>query len=357
MRALDLEADRDSVEPVTGKASPLLEVRGLVVDFVTSDGVVRAVDRLSLSLAPGRTLALVGESGCGKSVTSFAMLRLLPEPPARITAGSAFFRGRDGSVRDLLQLDNKALRKLRGNDVAIIFQEPMTSLNPVHRVGDQIAEAVLMHDKVSRSEALALAEAMLVEVGMPEAKKRLRAFPHELSGGMRQRAMIAMALVCRPSLLIADEPTTALDVTIQAQILDLLRGHQASSDMAMLFITHDLGVVAEIAQDVAVMYAGQVVEEGSVVAVLKRPRHPYTIGLLGSVPRTDRPRSELPRLAAIPGMVPDPLNMPEGCRFHPRCSLAKEGLCDREAPPLESVPDGHAVRCWRWREIEAERHG
>ncbi len=333
-------------------ADPLLEVQGLVVEFATEDGVVRAVDGVSLAIEPGRTLALVGESGCGKSVSSFAILRLLPGS-ARVLAGSVLLRDAGGPARDLLTLDRKALRRLRGNDVAIIFQEPMSSLNPVQRVGDQIAEAIRMHRPVGRREALEAAARMLERVGIPEPDKRLRSFPHELSGGMRQRVMIAMALICGPSLLIADEPTTALDVTIQAQILDLLRELQASMGMAMLFITHDLGVVAEIAHDVAVMYAGQIVEQGSVVAVLKAPRHPYTRGLLASVPRTDRPRSQQRRMAAIPGIVPDLAHLPPGCRFQPRCAMAEPGVCDVGQPPLEVGSDGHAVRCWRWRELAA----
>ena len=323
--------------------APLLELDGVRTWFYTREGVVRAVDGVSFSIAPGETLAVVGESGCGKSVTAQSILRLLPSPPARVVEGSIRFEG-----QDLLALDDAAMRDIRGNRIAMIFQEPMTSLNPVLTVGYQIAESLVRHQAMGRADAEARAAEMLALVGIAEPARRVREYPHQLSGGMRQRVMIAMALACRPRLLIADEPTTALDVTVQAQILDLMRELRRAYGMAILFITHDLGVVAEIADRISVMYAGQVVESGSVRDVLQRPRHPYTKALMAALPRIDRRGA---RLAAIPGIVPDLRNMPQGCRFHPRCPSAQAGLCDARAPALEPAGDGVAVRCLRWREL------
>ena len=338
----------------------VLDVRGLAVTFAGDRGLVAAVHEVSFAVAPGETLALVGESGSGKSVTSLAILRLTPPPPRARLAGSVMFRGRDGRVRDLLALDDEAMRQVRGNEISMIFQEPMTSLNPVHRVGDQIAEAVMYHRRVDRRAALKRAEELVERVGIPEPRRRLASYPHHLSGGMRQRIMIAMALACDPAVLIADEPTTALDVTVQAQILELLRELQRDSGMAIVFITHNLGVVAEIADRVMVMYAGRIVERGAAVPVLTRPLMPYTRGLLRSVPGMDWRRFGREPLEAIPGSVPDPTRLPPGCSFHPRCGFAEPGLCDAALPLLEAAtvgaaegPPDHFVRCHRWRSVAA----
>jgi oligopeptide/dipeptide ABC transporter ATP-binding protein len=330
-------------------ASLLLSVEELSVAFAAKDGELIAVERVSLTIAPGEVMALVGESGCGKSVTSLAIMGLLPKPAARIAHGAIRLQGgRDGAAVDIATLPEKRLRALRGDAMAMIFQEPMTSLNPLERVGDQVAEALVTHRAMGWAEARRAAGELLGQVGLPDPEKKLVAYPHELSGGMRQRVMIAIALACRPRLLIADEPTTALDVTVQAQILDLMRKLRGEYGMAILFITHDLGVVAEIADRVSVMYAGQIVESGSVRDVLQRPRHPYTRALMSALPRVDRRGA---RLAAIPGIVPDLRRMPQGCRFHPRCAAAEPGRCDARAPVLEDVADGVAVRCLRWREL------
>ena len=329
----------------------LLEVKDLKVHFFTDDGVVKAVDGVSFHVNKGETLAVVGESGSGKSVTSLAIMRLIPSPPGRIVGGEIWFRGKDGKVRDLTKLSEAEMRRIRGNDIAMIFQEPMTSLNPVYTVGDQIAEAIMLHQGKSRKEAMELAAHMLELVGIPEPKKRISNYPHQMSGGMRQRVMIAMALSCNPSLLIADEPTTALDVTIQAQILELMKKLQEEIGMSILFITHNLGVVAEMADRVVVMYAGRAVEESDVVPLFQNPLHPYTEGLLHSVPRLDLAAEHRQRLEAIPGNVPNPLYLPPGCAFHPRCKYHVEGVCDREVPPLEEAGEGRRVRCVRWREI------
>ena len=321
---------------------PLLEVRDLCTHFFTDDGVVRAVDGVSYRLSAGETLAVVGESGSGKSVTSLSILRLVPSPPGRIVGGSIRFRG-----RDLLSLPESEMRAIRGREISMIFQEPMTSLNPVHTCGDQIAEVVRLHEKLGKAEARARAIAMLRLVGIPSPETRVDEYPHQMSGGMRQRIMIAMALVCRPAVLIADEPTTALDVTIQAQILDLLQRLRSEFGMAVLLITHDLGVVAETADRVAVMYAGQVVEQGDVRTVFRATRHPYTAGLLASLPRLG---GQAGRLRVIPGTVPDPAAFPSGCRFHPRCPIALE-RCRREVPELRAFTSDHEVRCFRAEEI------
>ncbi len=326
--------------------APLLEVRDLRIVFRTDDGTVTAVDGVSFSLEAGETLGIVGESGCGKSVTAFGILRLIPSPPGRIEGGSVRLRG-----NNLLDLSAEEMRKLRGSAISMVFQEPMTALNPVYTVGEQIMEAIRLHQGVGRGEARARAIAMLAQVGIPSPEQRVDEYPHQLSGGMRQRVMIAMALAGKPELLIADEPTTALDVTIQAQILDLLRSLQAEMGMAMLLITHDLGVVAETAHRVAVMYAGRIVEHSGVRSLFADPRHPYTIGLLESIPRRTERRE---RLHVIPGSVPSPADFPKGCPFHPRCPFAVK-RCGVEDPPLERAAEGHEVRCHRWREIPALR--
>jgi oligopeptide/dipeptide ABC transporter ATP-binding protein len=316
--------------------SALLEIRGLRVDFATDAGPVTAVRGVDLALAAGETLALVGESGCGKSVTALSILRLVPSPPGRFAAGQIRWLG-----ESLLDATEERMRELRGNDVAMIFQEPMTSLNPVLRVGEQVAEVIELHQGASREAARAQAALAFARVGIPAPEQRVDEYPHQLSGGMRQRVMIAMALACTPKLLIADEPTTALDVTVQAQILELIAKLQRELGMAVLLITHDLGVVAETAHRVAVMYAGRVVEEAPVLALFERPRHPYTAGLLRSRPRLDVPHA---RLVPIEGSVPDPLVTPPGCAFHPRCPLAQE-RCRSQEPPLTGE-GGHRFACW-----------
>ena len=321
--------------------SPLLEIRELSVHFFTEEGVVRAVERVGFEIHPGEILSLVGESGCGKSVTGLSILRLIPSPPGRVVSGEILFDG----LR-LLELEEKEMEKVRGNEIAMIFQEPMTSLNPVFTIGDQIVEAILFHQKLDKTEARRKAIEMLDRVKIPSPETRIDAYPHQLSGGMRQRAMIAMALSCQPKLLIADEPTTALDVTIQAQILQLLKEIQREMGMAVMLITHDLGVVSEIADRVAVMYAGRIVEVAPIEAIFSQMRHPYTKGLLDSIPRLEERRE---RLNAIPGQVPNPMDLPVGCKFHPRCSLMIEE-CKKEEPPLFQVNGDHYSRCIRWRE-------
>ncbi len=321
--------------------APLLEVDDLRTYFYTRDGVVRAVDGVSFSVHPGETLAVVGETGCGKSVTSLSILRLIASPPGRIVAGRLVFEG-----RDLLELSEPAMRQVRGNEISMIFQEPMTSLNPVLTIGRQIAETLMLHRGLARGDALVRAVGMLKLVNMPEPERRVTQYPHQLSGGMRQRVMIAMALACNPRLLIADEPTTALDVTIQAQILDLMRGLKEKTGAAIMLITHDLGVVAEMAQRVVVMYAGRKVEEAPVAALFARPRHPYTQGLLNSIPRLgDAGSAGRQRLAEIPGMVPSLREEIAGCIFAPRCAYATE-RCLREYPPLEQKAPAHWAACW-----------
>jgi len=335
--------------------APLLEIRELQTHFFTDDGIVRAVDGVSLALEPGRTLAVVGESGSGKSVTALSVLRLVAMPPGRIVGGSIRFRG-----RDLLSLSEPEMRGIRGREISMIFQEPMTSLNPVYTCGAQIMEVLELHLKLDRAAARRQAIELLQRVGIPSPEQRVDEYPHQMSGGMRQRVMIAMALACRPALLIADEPTTALDVTIQAQILELLRSLQRELEMSVLLITHDLGVVAETADQVAVMYAGQVVETCGVRDAFHSTRHPYTAGLLASLPRLGEETAPPggrpgagggPRpLRVIPGQVPDPTRFPSGCRFHPRCPLAVE-RCRTEAPALRDVGGGHLARCHRAEEI------
>jgi peptide/nickel transport system ATP-binding protein/oligopeptide transport system ATP-binding protein len=316
----------------------LLEIQDLRTVFRTPMGEVAAVDGISLGVARGRTLGIVGESGCGKSVLSLSVMRLVP-PPGRNTAGRVMFDG-----KNLLDLSPAAMRDIRGNRIAMIFQEPMTSLNPVFTVGDQITEAMRAHDSSASEKALrSKAIAALDRVRIPAPDRRFDEYPHQMSGGMRQRVMIAMALACEPDLLIADEPTTALDVTVQAQILDLLRDLQAQTGMAIILITHDLGVVAEMADEVAVMYAGKVVERASGAAIFDDPQHPYTLGLLGSIPKLEEQND---RLLAIEGAVPPPFALPQGCRFNPRCVFAVEE-CRQRPPELREVAPGHLARCIR----------
>ena len=318
--------------------SPLLTISGLRTVFSTHNGDVAAVDGVDLSVARGRTLGIVGESGCGKSVLSLSVMRLVAHP-GRIAAGRIAFDG-----RNLLDLPMAEMRAIRGNRIAMIFQEPMTSLNPVFTVGDQIMEAMRAHDRTASSSALrSRAVEALARVRIPSPDRRLDEYPHQMSGGMRQRVMIAMALACAPDLLIADEPTTALDVTVQAQILDLLRDLQQQTGMAIILITHDLGVVAEMADEVAVMYAGRVVERAAGPAVFDDPQHPYTLGLLGSIPKIEEQRD---RLLAIEGAVPPPFALPQGCRFHPRCVFA-ERACTEQDPPLRDLGAGHRAACIR----------
>jgi peptide/nickel transport system ATP-binding protein len=317
----------------------LLQVRDLQTQFATDDGIVRAVDGVSFSIEEGKTLGMVGESGCGKSVTALSILRLVPSPPGRIVAGQILYQG-----VDLLKLADREMRAVRGNEIAMIFQEPMTSLNPVFTVGDQIGEAIRLHQKTSRREARKRAIEMLRLVEMPEPTRRVDEYPHQLSGGMRQRVMIAMALSCNPKLLIADEPTTALDVTIQAQILDLLASLQERLGMALLLITHDLGVVAEQADEVVILYAGRIVERSPVERLFAAPLHPYTRGLLDSLPQLGAPRGQ--RLRPIPGTVPPLTRLPSGCRFRDRCALAIDD-CARIDPPLEEKSPGHTAACIR----------
>jgi peptide/nickel transport system ATP-binding protein/oligopeptide transport system ATP-binding protein len=318
--------------------SELLRIEGLRTVFKTSSGLVRAVDGIDLSVARGRTLGIVGESGCGKSMLSLSVMRLVP-PPGRTTEGRVLLEG-----RDLLTLSTSEMRQVRGGQIAMIFQEPMTSLNPVHSIGRQLTEAMHVHSPELNASALKdKAIAALKRVRIPSPERRFEEFPHQLSGGMRQRVMIAMALACEPRLLIADEPTTALDVTVQAQILDLLRELQAETGMSIILITHDLGVIAEMADDVAVMYAGKVVERTTARELFDDPQHPYTLGLLGSVPRLDEDRD---RLLAIDGSVPPPFAFPPGCRFNPRCPFALD-LCRSAMPVLREVAPGHQAACHR----------
>ena len=323
---------------MTARIKPLLRVENLQTHFHTRDGIVRAVDGVSFEVNAGETLAIVGESGCGKSVTSMSILRLLPMPPARIAGGRVEFDG-----RNLLDLTEPEMRKVRGNAISMIFQEPMTSLNPVLTIGRQISEALELHLHMSRDRAYERSAELLKMVGIPEAEARLNDYPHQFSGGMRQRAMIAMALACNPQLLIADEPTTALDVTIQAQIIELVKRLRDEIGMAIIWITHDLGVVAGLADRVQVMYAGYVVEEAVVREVYANPRHPYTLGLLQSIPRVDELRKE--KLQPIEGLPPDLIDLPAGCPFEARCAYALD-KCRSDLPHLEPVSPGHRIACW-----------
>ncbi|MCD6128760.1 ABC transporter ATP-binding protein [Candidatus Bipolaricaulota bacterium] len=322
---------------------PLIDVRDLRTYFYTEDGVVKAVDGVTFGIEPEGTLGVVGESGCGKSVTALSIMGLVPMPPGKITSGEIIFH-RDGQAIDLTKLNpkGKAYRSIRGKEIAMIFQEPMTSLNPVFTIGYQIMEAIMLHQNVSKKEARQKAIEMLRQVGIPLPEQRVDEYPHQLSGGMRQRAMIAMALSCNPSLLIADEPTTALDVTIQAQVLDLMRDLQKRFRTAIMLITHDLGVVAEMCEEVVVMYLGKVVEHAPIRPLFHDPKHPYTQGLLKSIPSLATKKE---RLEPIKGVVPDPLDAPPGCPFHPRCPHAME-ICTREMPTLKEVGQDHQAACW-----------
>ena len=324
--------------------SDLLEVENLGTWFYTRQGIVKAVDGVNFGVASGETLGIVGESGCGKSMTALSLMRLIPDPPGRIVSGSVKLGG-----RDLLTLSEAEMRKVRGNDISMIFQEPMTSLNPVMTIGKQIAEALILHREMDKKAAMKRSIEMLDLVKIPEPAQRAKEYPHQLSGGMRQRAMIAMALACNPKVLIADEPTTALDVTIQAQILELILELQREFGAAVILITHDLGVIAETARRVIVMYAGRKVEEAEVGELFARPQHPYTRGLMASIPRLDLLRgegkNEAGRLQEIPGIVPPLFALPEGCAFAPRCNRADE-LCRRERPAYEQKKAGHWAACW-----------
>jgi oligopeptide/dipeptide ABC transporter ATP-binding protein len=336
------------------ESSPLLEIKDLKTHFRLREGVVRAVDGASFEVWRGRTLGIIGESGCGKSMTALSIMRIVPSP-GEIIEGEILFQRRLGGHRsseatelvDLTALEagGYEMRSIRGAEISMVFQEPMSSLTPVYTVGSQIMEAILLHQKVNAAEARERAIDMLDRVGMPKPGQTVDSYPHQLSGGMRQRAMIAIALSCQPSLLIADEPTTALDVTTEAQILELMKGLQRELGMSIMYITHNLGVIAEMAIDVVVMYLGKIVERADVVTLFHDPLHPYTIALLGSIPRVGRKVRQ--RLASIKGVVPDPYSLPEGCLFHPRCPEYEEGLCDRQQPHLAEVKEGHWVSCLR----------
>src|SRR5690348_13309259 len=346
-------APRQDNERSTTAGEPLLAVDNLTTCFDLRQGVVTAVNGVSFSLSPHETLAIVGESGCGKSITALSLMRLVPEPPGRIAAGSVKLAG-----VDLLSLGDARMRDIRGKEIAMIFQEPMTSLNPVLTIGAQIAEVLLLHEKISHHEAAAKAVEMLRLARIPEPAQRAKEYPHQLSGGMRQRAMIAMALACNPKVLIADEPTTALDVTIQAQILDIILDLQNKLGTAVILITHDLGVVAETAQRVIVMYAGRKVEEAPVEELFARPQHPYTHGLMASIPRLPLMRgetAEVERLEEIRGTVPALSNLPPGCVFAPRCPHAIE-ICRAQYPAYEEKRPGHWAACWRSKELYGDGH-
>lgn len=319
---------------------PILRVRNLRTQFHTSAGVVQAVGGVDLTLRQGTVLGLVGESGSGKTVTALSVMRLIPQPPGRIVSGEALLNG-----DDLMVLKETEMRKIRGKRIAMIFQEPMTSLNPVFTIGNQISEMLRLHLKMNRKEAWARTVELLERVGIPSADQRVKEYPHQLSGGMRQRVMIAMAISCNPEIIFADEPTTALDVTIQAQILALLEQLRNRLGMAMLLISHDLGIIAEAAHEVAIMYAGRIVEEAGTTELFANPHHPYTQGLLASLPRFDRAGGRQKRLTAIPGTVPNLTELPPGCTFTPRCGVAIPH-CSLEEPPLKEISPGHRVRCW-----------
>jgi oligopeptide/dipeptide ABC transporter ATP-binding protein len=321
------------------KIDTIVSVDNLKTYFYTEDGTVPAIDGVSFEVKRGETLAIVGESGSGKSVTSLSIMRLIPQPPGKIVDGDIKFNG-----ESILMKSEKEMRSIRGNRISMIFQEPMTSLNPVYKIGDQISESIIIHQKKTKKDALAEAINLLNLVGIPEPERRINQYPHELSGGMRQRVMIAIALACQPELLIADEPTTALDVTIQNQILQLMKTLKQKINMSIMLITHDLGVVAEMADSVVVMYAGQVVEQGDVYTIFENPKHPYTEGLLKSMPSAEK---RIGKLYAIEGVVPNPLNLPSGCRFAARCEYAT-ALCYDEMPDIQKIGNEEAVRCWKY---------
>jgi oligopeptide transport system ATP-binding protein len=325
----------------------LLDVKGLKTEFHTQDGVVHAVNGVSFSVDEGETLGLVGESGCGKSVSVLSVMRLIPQPPGKIAAGQVLFQG-----RDLLKVDDEEIRSVRGNKIAMVFQDPMTSLNPVLTIGTQIGEALELHLGMTKEQARKRSVELLKMVGIPEAENRLDDYPHQFSGGMRQRVMIAMALSCSPQLLIADEPTTALDVTIQAQIVDIVKRLKSELGMAIIWITHDLGVIAGIADRINVMYAGFVIETAPVKEIFANPLHPYTLGLLASIPRLDASRKS--KLTPIDGLPPDLIEMPKGCPFYDRCTYRTE-RCANENPALELAAVRHSVACWNWQDVQKMR--
>jgi peptide/nickel transport system ATP-binding protein len=324
-------------------AKDLVHFKNLKTYFYTGDGVVKAVNDVSFKIKEGETVCVVGESGCGKSVTAMSLMRLIPNPPGKIVGGEILFDG-----KDVLKFSDTKMRDMRGNDVSVIFQEPMTSLNPVFTVGDQICEAIILHQKLSKTDAEKKAIDILKLIGIPRAEQIVKCYPHELSGGMRQRVMIAMAVSCNPKLLIADEPTTALDVTIQAQILDLMRDIKKKLNTSIMLITHDLGVVAEMADYVVVMYAGKVIEEGPVEEIFKNPQHPYTVGLLRSKPSL---ATKTERLYSIPGQVPNPIGMPENCYFSQRCDRCMK-ICKDKQPTLIKTNERHKVSCWLYEEVK-----
>ena len=332
------------------KVQPLLEIHNLKTYFYTEDGVVRAVDGVDFNVYPGEVLGIVGESGCGKSVTSLSIMRLISQP-GKIVEGEILYEG-----KDLLKLSDTEMMAMRGNRISMIFQQPQTSLNPVFRVGEQISEVLNIHQDFGKEAGKKRAIELLKLVGIPDAERRAEAFPHELSGGMAQRVMIAMALACVPDLLIADEPTTALDVTIQAQILDLMRNMRSQLGAAVILITHDLGVIAEMANRVAVMYAGEIVEQTDVISLFKEPLHPYTVGLIGSTPVLGQIRE---KLEVIPGTVPNLVNLPPGCRFAPRCKACVKynmSICTEKRPDLIQTAKGHKIRCWLYQDSAADGH-
>ena len=330
-------------EATNGDGRPLLEVKNLKTQFFTQDGIVRAVDDISFYVMPGETLGIVGESGCGKSMTGLSIMRLIPNPPGKIVNGEVVFNG-----RDVIKMSEEQVRSIRGNDIAMIFQDPMTSLNPVLTINRQISESLQLHLKMSREQARQRSIELLEMVGIPNAQERVDQYPHQFSGGMRQRVMIAMALSCSPRLLIADEPTTALDVTIQAQILDLMRVLQSETGTGVMLITHSMGVVAGMSDRVQVMYAGHIVETASTEEIFSNPRHPYTVGLLKSIPRLDASKRE--KLHPIRGLPPDLIDLPDMCPFVPRCNYARE-KCEQKNPPLLEVKPGHYSACWFWEEV------
>jgi len=325
---------------------PLLDVRNLKTQFFTQDGVVKAVDDVSFDILPGETLGIVGESGCGKSITAMSIMRLIPSPPGKIVQGEILFKG-----EDIISMSDEEIRHIRGNEIAMIFQDPMTSLNPVLSINRQLSETLELHMGMNKSQARRRSIELLEMVGIPNAEERVNQYPHQFSGGMRQRVMIAMALSCDPKLLIADEPTTALDVTIQAQILDLMRALQTNSGTGVIMITHSMGVVAGMADRVQVMYAGHIVETASTTEIFGNPRHPYTVGLMKSIPRLDA-RTKA-RLEPIRGLPPDLIDLPDMCPFVPRCNYARE-QCEQKNPPLMEVAPGHFSACWFWEEVSME---
>ncbi|HWV23461.1 MAG TPA: ABC transporter ATP-binding protein [Thermomicrobiales bacterium] len=337
-----------SAKPGSGieRGSPLLEVKNLQTQFFTQDGVVKAVDNVSFHVMPGETLGVVGESGSGKSITGLSIMRLIPSPPGKIVNGEVLFNG-----KDIIKMSDEQVRSIRGNDIAMIFQDPMTSLNPVLTINRQISESLQLHMGMNKSQARARAVELLQMVGIPNADERVDQYPHQFSGGMRQRVMIAMALSCNPKLLIADEPTTALDVTIQAQILDLMRTLQSETGAGVIMITHSMGVVAGMADRVQVMYAGHIVETATTNEIFANPRHPYTVGLMKSIPRLDATRKE--KLQPIRGLPPDLIDLPDMCPFVPRCNYARE-KCEQKNPPLLEVSPGHLSACWFWEEVSRD---